>query len=89
VKPLLRPIWLALSVAASGCVVAPDADERARRKEADGYYAFEETGSRLKRKVPMSDVNAATMAGSSAMDKSGGAGMRDRNATLPEALIGR
>jgi hypothetical protein len=78
-----------LPLRASGCVVAPDADERARRKEADGYYAFEETGSRLKRKVPMGDVNAATMAGSSATDKVGGAGMRDRSSTLPEAIVGR
>ncbi len=37
----------------------------------------------------MTDVNAATTAGSSAVDKTGGAAMRDRNTTLPTAITGR
>jgi hypothetical protein len=87
--PFRRLVAALLGLSAAGCVVAPDADERARRKEAAGYFEIEETGSRIKRKVPMTDVNAATMAGSSAVDKTGGAGMRDRNNTLPTALTGR
>ncbi len=87
--PLRRLAAAVLALSAGGCVIAPDADERARRKEAAGYYEVEETGSRLKRKVPMTDVNAATTAGSSAVDKTGGAAMRDRNTTLPTAITGR
>ena len=88
-KCALRCLLLAEILLAAGCVVAPDAAERERRKENEKSYVIEETGSRIKRKVPMSDVNAATLAGASAMDKTGGEGMRDRNTTLPTALTGR
>ena len=88
-KVPLRCFFVAFTLAAAGCVLTPDADERARRKEAAGVYAIEETGSRIKRKVPMTDVNAATVAGASAVDKTGGEGMRDRNTSLPTALTGR
>jgi len=89
VKIAMRFLALVACLHAAGCVMAPDAEERERRREASGYLAIEETGSRIKRKVPMSEVNAATLAGASAMDKTGGASMRERNSSLPDALTGR
>jgi hypothetical protein len=88
VKAPLCCLALLSALTGAGCVMAPDAEERAARRESAGYYEVEETRSRLKRKVPMSDVNSATLGGASATDKMGGKNMRDRNTTPPGAVLG-
>jgi len=82
VKRTLHWLLLAGTVGASGCTTSPAAKAP---KEPELYVLVEETGSRIKRRVPISELHNGPGSGSSPVKTLNGDGLRSKS-SLGEAL---